>query len=104
MAIAPIGAIGSTMAASINPALQPSPAAAQVAGTGFGDLLANGLAGVDAKVAKADGLMKSFALGEAIPVHQVTIALEEARIAVELAVQVRERLTESYRSFMNMQL
>lgn len=104
MAIAPIAAIGSAMAAAVNPVVQPGPAVQQVSGTGFGDLLANGLAGVDAKVAKADALMKSFALGEAVPVHQVTIALEEARIAVELAVQVRERLTESYRSFMNMQL
>lgn len=104
MAIAPIGAIGSTMAAAVSPVPLPSHAPPQVSGTGFADLLANGLGGVDAKVAKADALMKSFALGEAVPVHQVTIALEEARIAVELAVQVRERLTESYRSFMNMQL
>ena len=70
----------------------------------FAAILDQGLAAVDAKVAKADAMMTAFALGDTIPVHQVTIAMEEARIAVELAVQVRERLTESYRGFMNMQL
>jgi len=37
-------------------------------------------------------------------VHQVTLALEQARLSVELAMQVRQRLVESYRELMNMQL
>jgi len=49
-------------------------------------------------------MVKAFALDDSIPVHQVTFALEEARLAVELAMQVRTRLLESYRELMNMQL
>lgn len=104
MSLAPITPISVTFPGIAPIAPSTSPAASPAAGTGFADLLTRGLDGIDTKLANADSLMKAYALGEAIPVHQVTIALEEARIAVELAVQVRERLTETYRSFMNMQL
>lgn len=70
----------------------------------FADMIAAGLRSVEAKVETADGLVRQFAVDETVPVHQVTIALEEARIAVELAVQIRARLVESYREIMNMQL
>lgn len=56
------------------------------------------------KVARADELVKQFALDDSIPVHQVTFAMEEAKLAVELAMQVRSRLLEGYRDLMNMQL
>lgn len=70
----------------------------------FGSILAEGLKSMEAKVARADELVKAFALDDSIPVHQVTYALEEARLAVELAMQVRARLLEGYRELMNMQL
>ncbi len=104
MAIVPLQAIGAAPPGiGLLPVAAPQ-AVVKASGPSFADLVANGLDAVDSKVAKADALMKAFTLGEAIPVHQVTIALEEARIAVELSVQIRERLTETYRSFMNMQL
>ena len=52
----------------------------------------------------ADELVRQFALDDSVPVHQVTIALEEARLSIELATQVRTRLVETYRELMNMQL
>lgn len=103
MAIAPIDPISlQAMAGGAGPTrtLQAAP----VTGPSFTQLIDQGLQGVEDKVARADALMKAYALGEAIPVHQVTIALEEARLAVEMSVQMRERLTEAYRSFMSMQL
>ncbi|MEI9851948.1 MAG: flagellar hook-basal body complex protein FliE [Sphingomonas sp.] len=63
-----------------------------------------GLRAADAKVAAADGLVRRFAIDDSVPVHQVTMALGEARLAVEMAVQVRDRLVESYREIMNMPL
>lgn len=71
---------------------------------GFGAILEKGLADVEAKVGQADKLVQAYARGDTIPVHQVTLALEQARVAVELAVQVRTRLVETYREFMSMQL
>lgn len=70
----------------------------------FTDILTAGLRQVDAKVGKADALIKAFAEGQTIPVHQVTLALEQAHLAVELATQIRTRLIETYREFMTMQL
>lgn len=75
-----------------------------VAPGGFGDLLKAGLSAVDAKLETADALVRRFAVDDSVPVHHVTIALEEARLAVELAMQVRGRLVEGYRELMNMQL
>lgn len=70
----------------------------------FGKLVSSGISQVEAKVAEANDLVGRFAIDDSIPVHQVTMALEEARLAVELAVQVRSRLVEGYREIMNMQL
>ena len=70
----------------------------------FGDILTSGLAGVEKKLAAADDLVKRFTLDGNIPVHQVTYALEEAKMSVELAMQVRGRLLDGYRELMNMQL
>lgn len=72
--------------------------------TDFASLVSNGIASMDAKVAHADDMVSRFALDENIPLHQVTIALEEARLAVEFAMQVRQRFVEGYRELMNMQL
>jgi flagellar hook-basal body complex protein FliE len=71
---------------------------------GFDQVLMRGLAAVDAKVAHADSMIEAFATGAPIPVHEVTIALEQARLSVELAGQVRTHLIETYREFMNMQV
>ncbi|WP_052215777.1 flagellar hook-basal body complex protein FliE [Sphingomonas sp. ERG5] len=75
-----------------------------VQGAGFGDILAAGMKQVEAKLSTADSLVKQFALDDSVPVHQVTFALEEARMSVELAMQVRARLVEGYRDVMNMQI
>ena len=71
---------------------------------GFGQMLTQSFEAMDAKVANADRLVAQFALDDDVPLHQVTIALEEARLAVEFAMQVRARFVESYREMMNMQL
>ena len=70
----------------------------------FSDVLTSGMAGVEKKLAAADDLVKRFTLDGNIPVHQVTYALEEAKMSVELAMQVRGRLLDGYRELMNMQL
>jgi flagellar hook-basal body complex protein FliE len=73
-------------------------------GVDFASLLAHGLGAVDAKVAHADALAAQFAVDDSVPVHQVTAALEEARLSVEFAMQVRARLVEGYKELMNLQL
>lgn len=70
----------------------------------FGEMLTKGLEMVDSKMNVANNKVMEFAIDDTVPIHHVTIALEEARLAVELAMQVRSRLVEGYREIMNMQL
>lgn len=99
-AILPIGGLEGLLPNASLGLAQAAPATTQ----SFTDLLASGLREVDAKVAKADAMVQAFAEGQTIPVHQVTLALEQARLAVDLATQVRTRLIETYREFMTMQV
>ncbi|HEY0959842.1 MAG TPA: flagellar hook-basal body complex protein FliE [Novosphingobium sp.] len=71
---------------------------------GFAGMLMDGVAAAESKVAQADKLARSFVLDDSIPVHQVTFALEEARMSLELMLQVRSRIIESYQQLMTMQL
>lgn len=77
---------------------------AQLDGPTFGEMLSRGLAQVEQKVDAANELVRAFVVDNSIPIHQVTVALEEARLSVELALHVRARLVEGYRELMNMQL
>lgn len=102
-AIPPLAAAASTpLAMQIGPIAAPP--VASPAASGFGSMLLAGLRGVDAKLESADALVRRFAVDDSVPVHHVTMALEEARLSVELAMQVRSRLVEGYRELMNMQL
>jgi len=102
-----IGALRATglEAGPIIGAASPPPAATISAGpVSFADLLTTGLEQVDRRVASANDMVRRFALDDSVPLHQVTYALEEARLTVELAMQVQTRVTEAYRQLMNMQL
>lgn len=111
--IAAIGAVAESSApvtlmplvpTEINVLAQPAPNALANTRTDFTNLMTDGLARMDAKVAHADQMVTQFALDDSTPIHHVTIALEEARLSVELAMQVRQRFVEGYRELMNMQL
>lgn len=101
-----IAAVGTADAAPVAMRLGGAEVMAPQAATNvsFGEVLMQGLQGVDAKIANADKLVQQFAVDDSVPVHQVTMALSEARLSVELAMQVRARLVESYRELMNMPL
>lgn len=102
-AIAPVSGVESAPLAMQLGGAAPA-AVPEAAGGSFADILMSGLRGVDSKVSNADTLVRQFAVDDSIPVHQVTMALSEARLAVELAMQVRSRLVEGYRELMNMPL
>jgi flagellar hook-basal body complex protein FliE len=80
------------------------PAAVPANAASFGDMLMQGVQSVDRRVANADSMVRAFALNGDVPIHQVTFALEEARLSLELMMQVRARLVESYQRMMEMQL
>ena len=104
--IAPIGSLTLESAAPLlnRLGMEAQPSAGAQTGASFASILRSGLESVNDKIATADGLVRQFALDDSIPVHQVTFALEEARLSLEFAMQVRQRLVETYRELMNMQL
>ncbi|MBB5447939.1 MULTISPECIES: flagellar hook-basal body complex protein FliE [unclassified Paraburkholderia] len=71
---------------------------------GFGALLVDGLQSVDTQVSTANAAIADFALGADLPPHQVMMALEQARISLQFALQIRSRLVEGYQELMRMQL
>jgi flagellar hook-basal body complex protein FliE len=102
-----VEAIGAISVTPAGPAAAHIGAAASPAAAGegsFASILADGFRLVESRVATANDLVRQFAIDDSVPLHHVTYALEEARLAVELAMQVRGRLVETYRELMNMQL
>ena len=95
-------------AVAASEAIRPLPVAVAVVPpsgpTSFAQLMINGVDGVNQKVLKADSLAAAFAVDDSIPPHQVTFALEQARLSLELMMQVRSRLVEAYQEFSRMQL
>jgi flagellar hook-basal body complex protein FliE len=70
----------------------------------FVDFLVNNLDVTNQKLVNAEQLTQRFAIDGSVPLHQVTFALEEARMSFELAMQVRSKMVEAYQQFMSMQI
>ena len=91
-----------TMAQS---ALPPSlPPSTPIGPSSFSQMLTDGINRVNSDVLQANSMVRAFALDDSIPVHQVTFALEQARLSLEMMMQIRSRLVEGYQQLMNMQL
>lgn len=73
-------------------------------GSSFGDTLKASLEDVNGLINNADSMVGKMATGDIEDVHQVVLALEKANIGLELAVEVRNKLLDSYREFMRMQI
>jgi flagellar hook-basal body complex protein FliE len=70
----------------------------------FKDLLNNALDKVNRIQQQADATINKFSTGEIEDIHQVMIAVEEANLALKLTIQVRNKILESYREIMRMQV
>ncbi len=51
----------------------------------------------------AQDLIGRFLRGEPVELHQVMAASEEASISLELLVEIRNKLTDAYKTLMNLQ-
>ncbi|HSR03230.1 MAG TPA: flagellar hook-basal body complex protein FliE [Proteiniclasticum sp.] len=73
-------------------------------GESFGDMFTSQLDKLNTTQIKADELSMDFASGNTEDLHQVMISAEEARISMELAVTVRNKIVEAYKELSSMQL
>ncbi len=69
----------------------------------FADVLEDALGEVSELQDEARDAVGAFLRGEPVELHQVMAATEEAGIALELLIEIRNKLTEAYRSVINMQ-
>ena len=70
----------------------------------FKNLISKELERLNNRQIAADDLVQKFVSGEVDDLHSVMIAAEEARLTLELAVQLRNRCIEAYKEINNMQL
>jgi flagellar hook-basal body complex protein FliE len=69
-------------------------------GPTFGKMLEHALGEVNKAQLHAGDLSSRFAAGEPVDVHQVMIAAQEASVALNLAIQVRNKLVDGYQELM----
>ncbi|SHJ02483.1 flagellar hook-basal body complex protein FliE [Desulfofundulus thermosubterraneus] len=83
---------------------QPTKPDAAAGAPGFGRMLARALEEVNNAQVRADRVGLDFLTGRVQELHQVTIAMEEARIMMSLAVEVRNKIVEAYQEISRMQV
>jgi flagellar hook-basal body complex protein FliE len=67
----------------------------------FGDVLKRAIGDAGDLQSNAKEMIGAFLRGEPVELHQVMAASEEAAISLELLVEIRNKLTDAYRSVMN---
>ncbi len=67
----------------------------------FGKMLSDAIAEVNQAQVHAGDMTARFAAGEPMDVHQVMIASQEASVALNLAMQVRNKLVDAYSEIMH---
>ncbi|HAN87164.1 MAG TPA: flagellar hook-basal body complex protein FliE [Firmicutes bacterium] len=70
----------------------------------FGDVLEQALDTVNDMQSRADRLTEKLAAGGVNDIHQVMIAVEQVNLALQLTMQVRNKVIESYQEVMRMQI
>lgn len=70
----------------------------------FSEVLGNALKKLNDTQVKADNLSLELLTGEVQDIHQVTIAMQEAKLSMQLAVEVRNKVIEAYQEISRMQV
>jgi len=93
------------IAASPTPAPPtPGDATAATGGTSFGDMLSQQLVNLNDLQLNAQDQSTALATGQATDVSSVVTSAEQAALAMQLAVQVRNKAVDAYQEIMRMQI
>jgi flagellar hook-basal body complex protein FliE len=106
MSIAPISTFGALPLQGI-PTLQPAAGAAGAAGAAkpdFGSMVASGLEKLQSAQATSDDLAVKATTGDLTDIHDYMIAANEASVATQLTVAVRNKAVEAFTEIMRMQM
>jgi flagellar hook-basal body complex protein FliE len=96
MRIEPISSAGAP-AASLAPSPEPTR-------TGFADALREGIANLASLQSKADLAAQQVAVGDLAHLHSAVIAIQEASLALDLVVAVRNHVVEGIQELLRTQV
>jgi flagellar hook-basal body complex protein FliE len=90
----------------LSAAIQPSSKAVKPAeaGQAFSQFLQEAINKVNTEQVKSDMMTEKLVKGENVDLHQVMIASQKASISLQLALEVRNKVIESYQEVMRMQV
>jgi len=88
----------------VAPAFATRIEAAEAAGPSFALRVGEQLRALNGELLATQGDLQRLAAGEVENLHEVMVRLEESRIALQLALQVRNRVLEAYQDVMRMQI
>lgn len=97
MQVSPVG---------LSPALAPAGTGGRQEdrGVSFNETLNNALEKLNELQVRADQVTLDLLTGEIQDLHQVTVAMQEAKLTMQLAVEVRNRAIEAYQEVSRMQV
>ena len=96
-----IEAISALQAPTIQAASQAAPGAAA---PGFANWVEQEVSNLNTQLVTAEQGVHKLATGTAENLHEVMLQLEQARLAMQVASQVRSRVLEAYQDVMRMQV
>ncbi|MDZ5035148.1 flagellar hook-basal body complex protein FliE, partial [Clostridium perfringens] len=68
------------------------------------NILKDSLDKVNEKQVEADNITNDFISGKNVDVHQMMLGMEEAKMSLQLAIQVRNKVVEAVQELTRMQL
>lgn len=100
-----ISALGMNIPAGLQPSLNnvAKTAASQPSQEGFGELMTKLVNRVDGLQKSADASVADVVAGRATDIHQVAVKVQEAGVAFDLMLGVRNRLMDAYNELVKMQ-
>lgn len=87
------------------PGLAPPTAQPKISSTdseGFGEVFSNLLNSVNELQQESGALQQSFLAGDPVELHQVMIKAEEAGVAMDLLLEIRNKLVSAYSDIIRM--
>jgi len=91
---------GNKLLNGLNPSTEKQPENSEK----FENTLKNFLSDVNEMQAESQDTAESFLRGEVTDLHQVTLAAQKARLSLELMLEIRNKMMESYQEIMRMQV
>jgi flagellar hook-basal body complex protein FliE len=103
MSVEPVAFLASAQADAIESRLNAAAAPGAVA-PGFDNWLSGEISRVNQQLLGAQKQTNDLALGKTQNLHDVMISIEEARLGLQLMVQIRTRALEAYQEILRMQV